>query len=34
VALQLIEIGAQVDVKGLADPSIQGWIEAGYPMGE
>jgi rhodanese-related sulfurtransferase len=31
VAFQLIELGAQADVKVLADPSIEGWIAAGYP---
>ena len=31
VALQLIKMGFQ-DVKVLADPSIRGWMEAGYPM--
>ncbi|MBC8445836.1 MAG: hypothetical protein H8D74_01415 [Chloroflexi bacterium] len=31
VALQLIELGVEADVKVLAHPSIEGWIEAGYP---
>jgi rhodanese-related sulfurtransferase len=31
VALQLIRMGFE-DVKVLADPSIMGWMEAGYPM--
>ena len=31
VALQLIRKGFD-DVKVLADPSIRGWMEAGYPM--
>ena len=31
VAMQLIELGAEADVKVLAHPSIEGWIEAGYP---
>lgn len=34
IALQLIEMGVAENVKVLADPSIEGWIEAGYPMGE
>jgi rhodanese-related sulfurtransferase len=31
VALQLIQVYQMEDVKVLADPSIYGWIEAGYP---
>jgi rhodanese-related sulfurtransferase len=31
VAAQLIEMGFG-DVKVLADPSIKGWIKAGYPI--
>jgi len=31
VAAQLIEMGVSEDVMVLADPSIYGWIEAGYP---
>jgi len=33
VALQLIRMGFK-NVKVLADPSIRGWMEAGYPMEE
>jgi rhodanese-related sulfurtransferase len=33
VAFQLIELGVEADVKVLAHPSIEGWIEAGYPTG-
>jgi rhodanese-related sulfurtransferase len=33
VAFQLIELGVEGDVKVLAHPSIEGWIEAGYPTG-
>jgi rhodanese-related sulfurtransferase len=33
IALRLIQMGFE-NVKVLADPSIRGWIEAGYPMGE
>lgn len=32
VAAQLIEMGVSEDVMVLADPSIYGWIEAGYPI--
>lgn len=31
IAQQLIEMGVTEDVKVLAHPSIEGWIEAGYP---
>ncbi len=31
VAQQLIELGAEGEVKVLSHPSIEGWIEAGYP---
>jgi rhodanese-related sulfurtransferase len=31
VAAQLLELGAEVEIKVLADPSIEGWVAAGYP---
>jgi len=31
VALQLMEMGVEADFKVLVDPSIEGWIAAGYP---
>lgn len=31
VALQLIELGYEGDVKVLAHPAIEGWMELGYP---
>ncbi len=33
VAAQLVSLGFS-DVKVLTHPSIQGWIEAGYPVGK